>query len=141
MLSGIVTSRAAWELEQEQIVIGNEIVGYADALKVELELLREEVAVKAACAGEELWLKFENVTNRSKLVLVEMKQRGLALKVRPRVLCHTDKGPGVAITNYEVRFRDAELVRMYDLDWQMRVHYAVNDPCPAERTNACIGKL
>ena len=30
---------------------------------------------------------------------------------------------------------------MYDLDWQMRVHYAVNDPCVEERTNACVGKF
>ena len=89
---------------------------------MELELLREEVIVSSACAGEELWLKFENVRNKSKLVLIEMKQRGLPLKVRPCVLCHTDKGPGVAITNYEVRFRDAEQVRMYNLDWKMRVH-------------------
>ena len=34
-------------------VTSHEIVGYANALKVELELLREEVAVSAACAGEE----------------------------------------------------------------------------------------
>ena len=70
-----------------------------------------------------------------------MKKRGLPVSVCPHVLLHTDKGPGVSVTNYEVKFRDAEVARLhvYDLDWRMRVHYAVSDPCPAERTNACIG--
>lgn len=68
-----------------------------------------------------------------------MKKRRLPVCVRPRILLHTDKGPGVSVTKYEVKIRDAEIARLYGLDWQLRVHYAVNDPCPAERTNACIG--
>lgn len=76
---------------------------------------------------------------KKQVVLNEMKKRGLPVSVHPRVLLHTDKGPGVSVTNYEVKFRDVELARLYDLDWQMRAHFAVNDPCPAERANACIG--
>lgn len=88
---------------------------------------------------EALWQKYDHVTVKCKWLLNEMKQRGLPVSVRPRVMLHTDKGPGVSVTSYEVKFRDAELARLYDLDRQMRVHYAANDPCLAERTNACIG--
>ncbi|CAB3980479.1 RNA-directed DNA polymerase from transposon X-element [Paramuricea clavata] len=39
----------------------------------------------------------------------------------------------------DILFCDAELARLFNLDWQMRIHLAVNDPCPAERTDMCIG--
>ena len=143
VVSGISRATVAWnqsrnKLEPEQIATGNEIADYLDALKTEFELLKEKL-VSVATPAAELWQTYEHVTGKTKGLLSEMTKRGLPVHVRPRILMHTDKGPGVSVTNFEVKFRDAELARMYDLDWQMRVHYAVNDPCPAERTNACIG--
>lgn len=99
----------------------------------------KESLASLTTTNEVLWQKYEHVIEKCNWLLTEMKKRGLPVTVRPRVLLHTDKGPGVSVTNYEVKFRDAEIARLYDADWQMRVHYAVNDPCPAERTNACIG--
>lgn len=142
-VSGIVTATVNWNqsrnnLIPEQIAIGNKIADCVDAVRSEFELLKETL-VSSTTTIQALWQKYEHVTERCKWLLNEMKQRGLPVSIRPRILLHTDKGPGVSVTNYEVKFRDAEIARLYNLDWQMRVHYAVNDPCPAERTNACIG--
>ena len=90
-------------------------------------------------SGVALLLDYEKAIRICTLALEEMKRSGLLICVGPRVLLHTDKGPGVSVTNFEVKYRDAEMVRIHNLDWQMRVHFAVNDPCPAERTNAWIG--
>jgi len=142
-LSGLLTATMTWnqsrsKLKPEQIVTGNEIADCLGVVREEFELLKESLA-SLTSTREALWETYQHVNRKSKWLLNEMKKKGLPVSVRPRVLLHTDKGPGVSVTNYEVKFRDAELARLYDLDWQMRVHYAVNDPCPAERTNACIG--
>ncbi|XP_070570891.1 uncharacterized protein [Ptychodera flava] len=63
----------------------------------------------------------------------------------PPVRCHwadlTDAGPGVGISNTEVRFRDAEIARMYNSDYRTRVHRSRGDSGQneAERTNSAIG--
>lgn len=126
------------KLKPEQIATGNEIADCLGVLREEFELLKENLA-SLTSTREALWETYQHANGKSKWLLNEMKKKGLPVSVRPRVLLHTDKGPGVSVTNYEVKFQDAELARLYDLDWQMRAHYAVNDPCPAERTNACIG--
>ena len=43
-------------------------------------------------------------------------------KLKLRCCALTDAAPGVGITNYEVRFRDAETCRMFDSDYRVRVH-------------------
>lgn len=142
-VSGIVTATVNWnqfksKLNPEQIATGNEIADCIDALKSEFEILKSSL-LSLTTTKEALWQKYKHAIEKYKWLIHEMKTRGLPVSVCPRVLLHTDKGPGVSVTNYEVKFRDAEIARLYDVDWQMRVHYAVNDPCPAERTNACIG--
>ena len=42
--------------------------------------------------------------------------------MRPRIAFLTDAGPGVRVSNFEVRFRDAEMARMFDSDYRIRVH-------------------
>lgn len=61
--------------------------------------------------------------------------------VRPRWADFTDAGPGVAVSNFEVSFRDAELARLYSSDYRIRVHRAAGDSGQneAERTNSAIG--
>ena len=53
----------------------------------------------------------------------------------------TDAGPGVAVSNFEVSFRDAELARMYSSDYHIRVHWGAGDSGQneAERTNSATG--
>ena len=60
---------------------------------------------------------------------------------KPRVLELTDAGPGVGISNRDVKFRAAEKVIIDNLDFYSRVHRATGD-CQNEfeRTQAAVGK-
>jgi hypothetical protein len=60
--------------------------------------------------------------------------------VKPRVAYLTDAGPGVGVSNFEVKFRDAEIARMYNSDYRVRVHRSRGDSGQgeAERTNSAI---
>jgi hypothetical protein len=60
--------------------------------------------------------------------------------VKPRVAYLTDAGPGVGVSNFEVKFRDEELARMYNSDYRVRVHRSLGDSGQgeAERTNSAI---
>jgi hypothetical protein len=61
--------------------------------------------------------------------------------VRPRWCDLTDAGPGVGVSNFEVKFRDAELCRVFNSDHRIRVHRSRGDSGQneAERTNSAIG--
>ena len=61
--------------------------------------------------------------------------------VKPKWCDLTDAGPGVGISNFEVKFRDAELCRIYQSDYRIRVHRSRGDSGQgeAERTNSAIG--
>ena len=60
--------------------------------------------------------------------------------VKPRWADLTDAGPGVGVSNYEVRFRDAELARVHNSDYRVRCHRSRGDSGQgeAERTNSAI---
>jgi len=60
--------------------------------------------------------------------------------VKPRLADLTDAGPGVGVSNYEVRFRDAELARIHNSDYRVRCHRSRGDSRQgeAERTNSAI---
>ena len=59
---------------------------------------------------------------------------------KPRWVDLTDAGPGVGVSNYEVRFRDAELARIHNSDYRVRCHRSRGDSGQgeAERTNSAI---
>ena len=61
--------------------------------------------------------------------------------VKPRWFENSDAGPGVGVSNFEVRFRDAELSILYDRDYSCRVHSARGNSGDneAERTNSAVG--
>ena len=42
--------------------------------------------------------------------------------VKPRGCDLSDAGPGVAVSNFDVQFRDAELARMWGSDYRIRLH-------------------
>ena len=44
--------------------------------------------------------------------------------VKPRRFDNSDAGPGVGVTNFEVRFRDAELTLLYRRGYGCRLHSA-----------------
>ena len=47
--------------------------------------------------------------------------------VKPRVAFLTDAGPDVGVSNFEVKFRDAELARMCNSDYRIRLHRSRGD--------------
>lgn len=60
--------------------------------------------------------------------------------IKPRWCDLTDAGPGVGVSNLEVRFRDAEMARIWNSDYRIRVHRAREDSGQEdERTNAAVG--
>ena len=58
------------------------------------------------------------------------------------ILKATDAGPGVGVTNTEVRFRDIETAQIHSSDCVNRIHHVPGDLTQneAERTNASIGE-
>ena len=68
-------------------------------------------------------------------VLEKLGKLGIPSDVRPIWAGLTDAGPGVGISNWEVRFRDAEMARMWQSD-RSRNDSHMNE---AERTNSAIG--
>ena len=60
--------------------------------------------------------------------------------VKPRWADLTDAGPGVGVSNYEVRFRDPELARIHNSDYRVRCHRSRGDSGQgeADRTNSAI---
>lgn len=61
--------------------------------------------------------------------------------MRPKWADLTDAGPGVGVSNFQVRFRDAEFARIHCSDYRVRVHRSRGDSGQneAERTNSAIG--
>jgi hypothetical protein len=47
--------------------------------------------------------------------------------VKPRVAYLTDAGSGVGVSNFEVKFRDAEIARMYNSDYRVCGHCSRGD--------------
>ncbi len=61
-------------------------------------------------------------------------------KIKPRIAYLTDAGPGCGVANVEVCFRDAELARLWNSDYKVRVHRSRGDSGQgeAEWTNSAI---
>ena len=75
------------------------------------------------------------------IVLKKISEFNLA-PVKPCILELTDGGPGVGVSNFDVRFRDAEIALLHNSGRRARLHLAtINDSArnEAERSNACIG--
>ena len=80
------------------------------------------------------------ITCKLDLLLKDISQLN-PLPVKPRWCDLTDGGPGVAVSNYDVHFRNAEMSRMWNSDYHIRLHLSRNDSHSneAERTNSAIG--
>ena len=59
---------------------------------------------------------------------------------RPRWSELTDAGPGVAVNNFDVEIRLAEICRLWNIDYYSRIHRSRGDSGQnkAERTNSTI---
>ena len=133
----------SWREEKEEIPdckrkIGNElenkILGVQEKTRSckrsYCELIREN----------ELWEKLENISKDCFDILLRIEKLQLP-KMCCNILKATDAGPGVGVSNTEVRFRDVEIARMHSSDLVNRIHRAPGDSGQneAERSNAAIG--
>ena len=89
---------------------------------------------------DELHQIIREVTTCCKNILVTIENLQLPI-VKPRWCDLTDAGPGVGVSNFEVKFRDAEMCRMFNSDYRIRLHRSRGDSGQgeAERTNSAIG--
>lgn len=133
----------SWNEEQDGMLESEKEIG--DDLKSKAV----EIQIKATCCIEnclqlivdnKLCEKEDEVSNDCKNVCRTIK----ALQLTPwccDVLKATDAGPGVGVSNVEVRFRDIEIARIHSSDRVNRIHRAPGDSGQneAERSNAAIG--
>ena len=95
-------------------------------------------------------LTIENYKARTKLFceikilcanLLELLSEYELPNVKPKWADFTDAGPRVDVDNYEVKFKDAELARIFTLDYQIRIHRSRGDSGQngVERTNSGCG--
>ena len=91
-------------------------------------------------SADELHQTIREVTTCCKSILVTIENLQLPI-VRPRWCDLTDAGPGFGVSNFEVKFRDAEMCRMFNSDYRIRLHRSRGDSGQgeAERTNSAIG--
>ena len=83
---------------------------------------------------------FNDILLCSNEILAFIKRLDLPA-VKPRWADVTDAGPGVGVSNFEVRFRDAEMALIHNSDYRVRIHNSRDGSGDneAERTNSAIG--
>ena len=89
---------------------------------------------------EHLIRTYNVITASCKFLLTSIDQIDLT-PVFPIIFKETDAGPGVGVSNIEVRYRDVKLARMQNSCLVSRAHHAPHDSGMngAERSNAAIG--
>ena len=86
-------------------------------------------------------LNFHEILQNNRSKCLEIISEFKLPNICPRVLILTDAGPGVGISNYEQIFHDAELARIQNSDYRIKIHRSREDSGKneAERTNSEIG--
>ena len=81
--------------------------------------------------------EYDAITAKLSYILNQINDLG-PVDVKPRWCDLSNAGPGVAVSNFDIQFRDAELARMLGGDYQIRLHFSRNDTHSneAERTNS-----
>jgi hypothetical protein len=121
--------------EKEQPVV-HEIAQKTESLISAAKKLQMQVHV----TGHSLIRKYDALKAMCHNLQTKINNLNLPLP-RPNVYDLTDGGPGVSVTNHEVRYRAAERIRIHNLDRYGRSHMSTHDQGKneAERTNAAIG--
>ena len=94
-----------------------------------LQLFTEEVILT----------EYDAITAKLSYILNQINDLG-PVDVKPRWCDLSDAGPGIAVSNFDVQFQDAELARMWGNVYRIRLHLSRNDSHSneAERTNSAI---
>lgn len=124
----------------EKVILASRIEPLANKISVSLQDAKNFLADPNHDQSCTIASKIQNLQQRCKSLLEGLKELDLPA-VRPRWCDLTDAGPGVAISNFEVKFRDAELSRIWNSDYRIRLHRAREDSGQgeAERTNSAVG--
>lgn len=100
-----------------------------------------EAILAKRVTGNSLWGDFTaDILRKAHNILDHIAELNLP-PVKPNRADLTDAGPGVGVSNYEVRFRDAEFACIHRSDYRVRVHPSRGDSeqNEAKRTNSAIG--
>ena len=83
--------------------------------------------------------EYDAITAKLSYILNQINDLG-PVDVKPRWCDLSDAGPGVAVSNFDIQFRYAELARMWGGDYRIRLHLSRNDTRSnkTERTNSAI---
>ena len=125
-------------IPEEEVVLGNEV---KDTVTDVVEILEQIKGDIYSATKEQLWECFVILLEKIEATQMCIKKLNLP-QVKSDLLEATDAGPGVGCTNVVVKYRDAELARILNLDRLNRVHRVRNDSGQneAERSNASIGE-
>ena len=112
----------------------NELIG---CMSTFTESLENAITQLEANSGERLWQVFEGLINNN--IILKISEFNLA-PVKPWISELTDGGPGVGMSNFEVRFTDAEISLLHNSDQSARLHHATNHSGQneVERSNTSI---
>ncbi|XP_035659798.1 uncharacterized protein LOC118404665 [Branchiostoma floridae] len=124
-------------LPGREIATGSEVVDMVASLSDKIE---EVVAALSECTGAPLWQHYCDAMETCCTVQKFLSNLRLPQPC-PQLLELTDAGPGVGVSNFEVRFRAAERARIHSTDLLCRIHRAREDSGQneAERLNASMG--
>ena len=88
---------------------------------------------------EVILTEYDAITAKLSYSLNQINDLGPVV-VKPGWCDLSDAGPGVAVSNFDVQFRDAEVARMWGSDYRIRLHLSRNDSHSneAERSNSAI---
>ena len=119
------------------IACATELLGLINSIQELLTDMNVNTIANAHC----LWEHLEKVTDLCSVITSFIDNLHLP-QLRNNILQATDAGPGVGVSNVEVKYRDIEISRINNWTHMNRIHRAPHDSGQneAERSNAAIGE-
>ncbi|CAC5417173.1 unnamed protein product [Mytilus coruscus] len=111
-------------LAGEKEIFASVIVPKLSKLQLKGEQLKENL--RNMIQKEAFISDFGIIHERSKELLDFLSELDVVNR-KPRQVDLTDAGPGVAVSNFEVKFRDAEIACLHKSDYRIRVHRSRGD--------------
>ena len=111
-----------------------------DDVKSLTQLVSSVLEQMSSLSGTSLWISYKPINKYCESVVSFCDNH---LPAKKEIVAElTDAGPGVGVSNHEVRYRMAEITRLHKTHRRTRVHRATGDSAQneSERTNACIGE-
>ena len=125
-------------LTHHEVASGTELIGIINDIQ---EVNDDIDKTSSTLSANTIWEHQEKAVNLCDAAIAFIN----SLKLPPlcdHILQATDAGPGVVVTNIEVKYRDIEMSRINSWTYMNRIHRAPHDSGQneAERSNAAIGE-